>query len=321
MRRLIVSPPAVQRRVVEPGLLGRPRLDRPCVCGPAGSTSCSPSSGTDNRAGTSVSTRSVPVPLSWSYSACTKTSSTHAVRTARSARRRGRCRTATTGPGPRGSSPATTGARGRPARCAPARSSGPTSNSVVSRLPVDQPSSVPLSQTANCESTPRKRSTASPPGQSAGRSKVVRYSPVGFSSGTCGGSTGNGIPHVRVRGRAVALQLPVPGHRDTVPPCGVEPVRPEVRCQVVECRPPAGTPTRRTGRPARRRSGRARAAFAGRRRATDRSGTGRRQSRSSPPNLAAVRAAPSPGAGEAELITPASGAALAGESHARRHVP
>lgn len=67
-----------------------------------------------------------------------------------------------------------------------------TSNSAGSRLPVDQPSGSPLSQAAKQESTPSKRSTAADSGQDAGTSKTRRWSPVGFSSGTYGGSTGNG---------------------------------------------------------------------------------------------------------------------------------
>lgn len=54
------------------------------------------------------------------------------------------------------------------------------------------PSSTPLSQMRPQESMPSKRSTAGSSGQSSGRSKSSRWSPVGLSDGTWGGLTGNG---------------------------------------------------------------------------------------------------------------------------------
>ena len=74
----------------------------------------------------------------------------------------------------------------------PGRSTDPTSNSYGSRLPLKCPSSVPLSQTFAHESTPRKRSTDPPCRHSGGRSNTSRWSPVGFSVGTFGGSSGIG---------------------------------------------------------------------------------------------------------------------------------
>ncbi len=91
------------------------------------------------------------------------------------------------------------------------RSNAPTSNSVVSRLPVDQPSSMPFSHTVNAESTPRNRSTACLSVQPGGRSNVRRYSPVGFSSGTCGGSTGNGYRTFVYAGRPCPCICQCPG--------------------------------------------------------------------------------------------------------------
>src|SRR5207248_10340344 len=63
----------------------------------------------------------------------------------------------------------------------PGRSSGPMANSVGSRLPLPCPSSRPLHHTLKQESTPSKRSTEGPAGQSAGNTNSRRYSPVGFS--------------------------------------------------------------------------------------------------------------------------------------------
>ena len=75
----------------------------------------------------------------------------------------------------------------------PGRSSSVTSNSVARRDPVDQPTSVPFSQTRKCDSTPSKRSSTRPAAANdAGSSNERRWSPVGFSSGGCGGSIGNG---------------------------------------------------------------------------------------------------------------------------------
>ncbi len=79
-------------------------------------------------------------------------------------------------------------------RCSPPRvRRSVRSTSVGRREPWDVASSSPSSATWNQESTPSKRSRVRPPsGQSDGSRSVVRYSPVGLSSGTCGGSIGNG---------------------------------------------------------------------------------------------------------------------------------
>jgi hypothetical protein len=66
------------------------------------------------------------------------------------------------------------------------------SSSTGSRLPVELPSSRPLSQTRQQESTPSNRSTVRSASQPDGSRNPTRWSPVGFPVGTCGGSTGNG---------------------------------------------------------------------------------------------------------------------------------
>jgi len=100
-------------------------------------------------------------------------------------------RTATTCPGPPGSSPATTGVPAPATTFAPARRCEPTSNSVVSRLPEDQPSSAPLHHTVNAESTPRNRSTARR--QAAGRQlEETAILAGGVLVRHVGGSTGKG---------------------------------------------------------------------------------------------------------------------------------
>jgi len=73
----------------------------------------------------------------------------------------------------------------------PSTSTPETSNSCASRLPRVVPSSWPLSHTVAAESTPSKRSTAF--GRNSGPAgKVSTWSPMGFASGTWGGSTANG---------------------------------------------------------------------------------------------------------------------------------
>ena len=98
----------------------------------------------------------------------------------------------------------------------------PASNSCASRLPHASPSSVPFSHTRRCESAPPKRSTRRPV-RPAGREPEA--APV------LAGRVGVGhvrrldrerIGDVRVRGRAVAVQLPVRGDGQLVPAGVVE---------------------------------------------------------------------------------------------------
>ena len=143
----------------------------------------------------------------------------------RAARRSGTAPTATTCPGPRGSCPRTTGAP-----CTSSSFSGssrcPTANSCTSRLPYASPSSTPFSHARRCESAPPKRSTASPSGQPAGSAKrapvLARRVLVRHERRVDRERVGD----VRVGGRAVAVQLPVRGHRQLAPGAAVEPERP-----------------------------------------------------------------------------------------------
>ena len=75
-----------------------------------------------------------------------------------------------------------------------------TSNSWTSRLPLPTPTSAPLSTTRYTDSTPSTRSSTLATSQ-PGCAKVRRYSPTGFSSGTCGGSIGNGNCTLVYQGR------------------------------------------------------------------------------------------------------------------------
>src|SRR5690606_16368996 len=120
-------------------------------------------------------------------------------------------------------------------RCSsPGRRCAVTSTSVGRREPCDVASTSPSTATWNQESTPSNRSSVRPPaGQSAGSRTVVRYSPVGFSCGTCGAATGNGkttfvyagLPYGHAWGAPASCQWPgtaspsqsVPGSAGSTP--------------------------------------------------------------------------------------------------------
>ena len=97
-----------------------------------------------------------------------------------------------------------------------------TSNSCGSREPLKSPSSVPLSQTRAQDSTPSKRSTASPSSRPAVRQVEDPAMVTGrVLVGNARRIDREGVADVGVRGRAVALEHPVPGHRDGLPAGGV----------------------------------------------------------------------------------------------------
>ncbi len=100
----------------------------------------------------------------------------------------------TTGPGPRGTRPPTTGAPARAARSTRARAGRSRRTRSRARDPGrPTPTREPFSPHPKCDSTPSKRSsTRAAPSNVEGTSNVRRWSPVGFSSGGCGGSIGTG---------------------------------------------------------------------------------------------------------------------------------